>query len=44
MSARYPLFRRRRRGYQAIGYTHGTEWLARRVDAAALVVEYDQTS
>jgi DNA-binding MarR family transcriptional regulator len=27
---------------QAIGYTHGTEWPALRIDAAALVVEYDE--
>jgi len=44
MRARHPLFQRRQRGYEAIRYTHGTEWLARRVDAAALVVEYDQAS
>jgi repressor LexA len=27
---------------QAIGHAHGTEWPALRIDAAALVVEYDE--
>jgi repressor LexA len=27
---------------QAIGYAHGTEWPALRIDAAALVVKYDE--
>ena len=39
-----PFVPGRLRGYQVIGYTHGTKWLARRVDATALVVEYEQAS
>ena len=42
MRSRHPLFQRRQRGYQATGYTQSTEWLARRVDATAVVVEYDE--
>ena len=43
MRARHPLFQRRQRGYEAIGYAHGRKWLVRRIDAP-LVVEHDQAS
>jgi hypothetical protein len=33
---------RRLRGYQAIGYVSSKEWPARRIDAATLVIEYDE--
>ena len=42
MRAGTPLFQRRLRKYQERGQTHGTEWPARRIDAAVLVVEYDE--
>jgi hypothetical protein len=43
MRARHPLFQRRQRGYEAIGDTHGTNWLVRRVDVP-LVVYHDRAS